>query len=269
MNAITKVEASAVALTPQATSVSPIAMMLQAIASGVTLDQMQGVLAVQKEWEANEARKAYVAAMSAFKLNPPDIFKSKSVGYTNRDGTFTGYKHATLGDVSDAITNGLAAHGFSHRWDTQQDEHFLTVTCAVTHSLGHSEVTRMTAHPDDSGKKNAIQQVASAVTYLQRYTLLAATGLATKDCPPDDDGAGTTATALDREVAKVPQPVTPMPAPMPYPPEMFSTNLPGWHDVIAKGRKTVAQIITMVESKSARQFTEAQKKSLAALPVAA
>ena len=55
--------------------------------------------------------------------------------------------------------------------------------------MGHSESTVLEAAPDSSGKKNAIQQVASTVTYLQRYTLLAACGLATKDME-DDDCAG-------------------------------------------------------------------------------
>jgi hypothetical protein len=45
----------------------------------------------------------------------------------------------------------------------------------------------MQAGKDESGKKNAIQQVASTNTYLQRYTFLAITGLATKG--QDDDGA--------------------------------------------------------------------------------
>ncbi len=76
---------------------------------------------------------------------------------------------------------GLAAHGFSHRWDTKQADGRIEVSCILTHNLGHSESTTLEASPDSSGKKNAIQQVASTVTYLQRYTLLAACGLATKD----------------------------------------------------------------------------------------
>jgi len=43
--------------------------------------------------------------------------------------------------------------------------------------------------PDMSGGKNAIQAVISAKSYLERHTLLAATGLTTKDIE-DDDGRG-------------------------------------------------------------------------------
>ena len=59
----------------------------------------------------------------------------------------------------------------------------------MTHKQGHSEETELEAAADSSGGKNMIQAQASTITYLQRYTLLAATGLATKD-QLDDDGRG-------------------------------------------------------------------------------
>jgi hypothetical protein len=84
------------------------------------------------------------------------------------------------------VGKSLADHGLSHRWETEQKDNLIRVTCILTHALGHSERVVLEARPDDSGKKNAIQQVGSTVTYLQRYTLLAITGMATTD--QDDDG---------------------------------------------------------------------------------
>lgn len=162
----------------------PLAMAMQAMQAGMSIADMRAMLDLQKDWEANEARKAYVDAMSAFKRNPPEIFKRKEVAFSG-----TQYMHATLGDVTEAITRALAEHGISHRWDTVQQGGQIVVTCILTHKLGHSERTTLEAGADDSGKKNKIQQVASTVTYLQRYTLLGATGLATKDIE-DDDGMG-------------------------------------------------------------------------------
>ena len=154
------------------------------------VDKMMKLMDMKERFDAAEAKKSYVAAMAEFKRNPPEIFKTKQVGYTNKDGTFTGYKHATLGDVTTAIIKGLADNGFSHRWDTEQrDNAQIYVTCVLTHKLGHSESTTLNSSRDDSGKKNNIQQMASAINYLQRYTLLAATGLATQD-EHDDDGVG-------------------------------------------------------------------------------
>jgi hypothetical protein len=181
MSEIIEIENRAVAAVAQA---GPMGSALQALQAGATVEQLQGLLTLQKDWEANEARKAYVAAMAEFKKNPPEIFKRKEVAFGD-----TRYSHATIGDVTSLTVAGLAAHGFSHRWDTKQADGRIEVSCILTHNLGHSESTTLEASPDSSGKKNAIQQVASTVTYLQRYTLLAACGLATKDME-DDDGAG-------------------------------------------------------------------------------
>jgi len=166
-------------------------LVAHAAARGASMEELKAFIELQERLEANDARKAYVAAMAEFKRNPPQIVKDKLVGYKNKDGSFTGYKHATLGSVCAAVVEGLGIHGFSHRWDTEQPPSgLIAVTCVITHAMGHSEATRMEGPPDNSGKKNIIQQVASTITYLQRYTLLAATGLATNDELDDDGGGG-------------------------------------------------------------------------------
>src|SRR5258708_10458648 len=63
----------------------------------------------------------------------------------------------------------------------------IRVPCTLTHAQGHSESVSMSAQPDTSGSKNSIQAIGSTTSYLQRYTLFAATGLAPKDA--DTDGA--------------------------------------------------------------------------------
>lgn len=182
----------AVTAAASAPAAGPMGSALEALKAGIPLSEMRGLLDLQKDWEANEARKAYVADMAAFKLNPPEIFKTKAVNITLKDGTAgAAYSHATLGDVCEKIVEGLAQYGFSHRWDTKQpDGGQIFVTCTLTHRLGHSESTTLNSSRDDTGSKNNIQSLASTVSYLQRYTLLGASGLATKDMPPDDDGAG-------------------------------------------------------------------------------
>lgn len=160
--------------------VTPMQMLQVAMERGADLDKLQQLMDLQQRWEASEARKAFVSAMTAFKANPPDIIKTKQVEYGN-----TKYKHATLADVCAAAIQGLAQHGISHRWDVEQADK-ITVTCVLTHELGHSERVSMSALADTSGQKNAIQAIASAVSYLQRYTLMSITGLAARD--QDDDG---------------------------------------------------------------------------------
>lgn len=189
MNAIVQQDAAPDRL-PVAQEGSPAAMMLAAAAKGIPLEQIEKMMDLQERWEKNEARKAFVEDMTRFKSEPLEIFKRKQVSFETRDGDTTSYKHAELSDVADVVVPALSRHGFSHRWETKQEGSKITVTCTVTHRLGHSEQVWMEASPDASGKKNAIQQVASAITYLQRYTLLMVTGLATKEINRDDDGAG-------------------------------------------------------------------------------
>ena len=125
--------------------VTPMQMLQVAMDRGADLDKLQQLMDLQQRWEASEARKAFVSAMTAFKANPPDIIKTKQVEYGN-----TKYKHATLADVCAAAIQGLAQHGISHRWDVEQADK-ITVTCVLTHELGHSERVSMSALADTSG----------------------------------------------------------------------------------------------------------------------
>lgn len=172
---------------------SPAAMMQVALSKGADLDKIEKMLALQERWEANEAKKAYHAAMAAFKADPPEIEKDRKVSYGQGK---TSYSHATLANVTDKINQSLSKQGLSAAWKTFQDEKGVTVTCTITHKLGHSESTSLTAAPDNSGSKNAIQAVGSTITYLCRYTLLALTGLATHDM--DDDGAASEAISAEQ-----------------------------------------------------------------------
>lgn len=167
-------------------AVTPMDMLRVAIDKGADIDKLQQLMLLQERWEANEARKAYVSAMNAFKSNPPEVFKSKHVAFSTAKGT-TEYDHAKLEDAVDAIGAELSKNGLSFRWDCDQMEGgTVKVTCVITHVLGHSERVSLQAGRDDSGGKNNIQALASTVTYLQRYTLFSATGLAAKGM--DDDG---------------------------------------------------------------------------------
>lgn len=169
-------------------SVNPMQMVSVALEKGAGIDQLEKFMAMAERWEANEARKAFVSALNAFKANPPTLKKNKHVRFQTNKGV-TEYDHATLDHISEEIARCLAQHGISHRWDVEQlDGGQVRVTCVLTHEKGHSERVPMQAGLDQSGGKNNIQALGSSVTYLQRYTLLAATGMAVQGM--DDDGKG-------------------------------------------------------------------------------
>lgn len=155
----------------------------------VQVETLKELLALKVSFEREEARKAFHAAMAEFNKNIPTILKNKHVHYTKRDGSVVDYWHESLDSVVEAITGALAAVGISKNWPLIQDGPKITVSCVLTHALGHSETrSTLSASPDDSGNKNSIQAIKSTITYLQRTTLLAATGTAPKDMVHDDDG---------------------------------------------------------------------------------
>lgn len=167
---------------------SPAALIRYAIETGADVEKLERLYALKRQYDADESRKSFVQAMADFKANPLIIEKRKLVEFTTRDGETTSYHHAELADVTEVVCPAMAKARLSHRWDVKQEAGRVIVTCVVTHADGHSESVTMDAAPDASGKKNAVQQIASAVTYLQRYTLMAICGVAARGA--DDDGRG-------------------------------------------------------------------------------
>lgn len=170
---------------------SPIDAAKVILSQGVKPEDLEKILTLQERWEANEARKAYHVAISAFKTNSPKIDKDKKVSYGN-----TKYSHASLANVVEKITAELSKHGLSASWRTKQNGK-IEVTCQITHIKGHSEETSLSADADTSGSKNSIQALGSTITYLERYTLLAITGLATEE--QDDDAVAATVFIDDKQ----------------------------------------------------------------------
>ena len=160
---------------------SPVMQLAGQLAAGnISAEQMEKMLDVQIKWEDNEAKKAYHAAMAKFQENAPSIIKSKK-GHN--------CKYADLAvDIVAVVAPMLSAQGLSHSWVTKMVDAGIEVACKITHAQGYSELTSMVAAPDTSGKKNDVQAIGSTVTYLQRYTLKSALGLAEAD--QGNNGAG-------------------------------------------------------------------------------
>ena len=160
--------------------VTPLGLLQMAVQQKANVDQLTKLFELHERWQAGQACQAFHAAMAKFKQRPPKILKNK---HSILDGME--YEHATLDHVTEAITESLSTVGIVHRWVVSQS-HEIAVTCVLTHEMGHREETTLSALPDTSGSKNSIQAIGSTVTYLERYTLLAATGMAAAGM--DNDG---------------------------------------------------------------------------------
>lgn len=176
-----KPNGAAIVLAPTPTSILELA-----VKQGANVDTLAKLLELQERFEANEARKAFVAALAAFKANPPRLEKVKEVDFPSKSGGRVSYKYSPLDYICATIGESLSKHGLSFTWNVDQSNEQIKVMCMLRHAQGHSESVTMTASLHDDQRMNAIQRLGATVTYLERYSLLAATGLATAD--QDSDG---------------------------------------------------------------------------------
>lgn len=166
---------------------TPMGMVALAVTQGATIDKLEKLMDLQDRWEAREALKAFNTSFAAFKAEAVQITKNVKV----TDGPLKGKSYADLFGVVQAVTPALSKHGLSASWKTTKDEpNWIEVTCILRHIDGHFETESMGGVPDIGGAKNAIQARASSKSYLERYTLMAITGLASSDMDKDGHGEG-------------------------------------------------------------------------------
>jgi hypothetical protein len=177
MNAIVKPQETL----PATRSDSPMQMLQAAIENKLDTAIIKDMMDLRERWEASEARKAYMEAIAAFKANPPKVIKDKLNKQYNS-------MYSSLANLVNNVNAALSVHGLNARWDIKQAEKEITVTCILSHVMGHSERVDLTAPPDTSGSKNSLQQIKSTITYLKIATYEAVTGIASEEGNMDDDG---------------------------------------------------------------------------------
>ena len=169
---------------------TPVNLLQIAVEKGADVEQLGKLMDLQERWDKEQSRKDFYAARSAFQAQCPAITKDREVAYGN-----TKYKYATLAGIADAVKETMNKCGLTYRWEISDSAEIIQVTCILSHVSGHSESNPMTAAPDDSGAKNNIQQRGSTVSYLQRYTLIGALGIAS--AVEDDDGSSAGSTNVE------------------------------------------------------------------------
>ena len=154
------------------------AMLLQvAVEKGADLDKLEKLMDLQDRYNAEQAKKAYSEALAGFQSELEPIIKKRQAHNS---------LYADMDDIAQAIRPILKNYGLSYTFQQDQRDNSIKVTCTVRHSAGYSEQTSLSAPNDTSGGKNAIQAIASTVTYLRRYTLTGALGISTGT--EDNDG---------------------------------------------------------------------------------
>lgn len=195
MNAVEKIEPQgAITTLPAPSETAAVLHMIERAARdpSVDMDKMLKLMDMRDKAEVKQARKAFDEAVAAAKAQIPPITRN-ATGHNNK-------KYADFAAISGAIDPVLGRHGLSYRFETNQSDKAITVTC-ILFGHGHSiPAATLTAPADMTGNKNAIQAIGSTLTYLQRYSLVQALGLAATH---DDDGrAAGVGVVIDEEQLK-------------------------------------------------------------------
>lgn len=186
---------------PQA--MTPMEMVGRALEMGVSAEILKQMMDLRDREEARNAKLAFTRAVAAAKAELKPIIKNREVDFTPQGKPRVNYRHEDLAGIDEQITPVLSKHGLSYRYESENGiDKPITVTCVLEHVDGHSTRTPLSAGADTSGSKNSLQGIASAVTYLQRYTLKLALGLSVSH---DDDGkaAGESSTITQEQADEI------------------------------------------------------------------
>lgn len=205
------------------------------IEKGAELVQIERLMDLQERHEANEAKKQFNFAMSIFQSELPVIEKNGVVDYTSNKGR-TNYNYAKLEDIAHGIKPALKQSGLSYRFIQEQIANEIRVTCIVTHVNGHVESSSLVGFPDTSGGKDPMKAMASAISYLRRYTLTGLLGIVVGG-EDDEGGEGGFGEAPKDATSEF------------YPDEKFENMFPKWEKLILDGKKNADQVIKSVNDK--------------------
>jgi len=191
MSNVAKIEKHELAVS----DVSPMFAMIERAARdpAVDIDKLERLMQMKVSADALAARGAFDEAMASMQPELPAIGE--------RGNAAGRYTYALWEDINSAIKPVLMKHGFALTFRTDFTNG-ITVTGVLSHRSGHREETSITLPADPSGNKNAVQAVASSVSYGKRYTAGALLNL-TSHGEDDDAYAAVVETITDAQEIQI------------------------------------------------------------------
>jgi len=162
-----------------------LSLMSQAMQAGQDPAYLRELLAVRREWEEDEARKAFNVAMSEFQRWAPIIPKADKGDKS---------PFAKIDRIWRTIRPKLTELGLSLTWQICElrNADLCHIEGKVAHKLGHFEkitfdvpVSGLITSKEGRAVTNVSQMMGSAHSYAQRYATCSALGIITGE---DDDG---------------------------------------------------------------------------------
>lgn len=156
-----------------------------AMSPDADIDKMERLMAMHERYQAQQAKQQYDEALAQMQEEMPVIGERGAIRdkFKNVQSTY-----ALWEDINEQIKPVLAKHGFGLSFRIPRTQGGVEVEGVLSHRAGHREVTSIFLPADVSGNKNAVQAVASSVSYGKRYTAGALLNFTTTG--EDDDGQG-------------------------------------------------------------------------------
>jgi len=170
---------------------TPADLLRLAVKTGADVDRLAKLMDLQDRWQAQQAKREFIEAMSQFQNDLPVIAKIREVRKSTTSGAGLLYKFANLDDIVKAIRPFEQKHGFIHRFDFQPREGGgCKCTCVITHRGGHSESTTVSIPTTTGINTNAAQNNGIEMAYGQRYSLIGGYGITTANEDRDGKAGG-------------------------------------------------------------------------------
>lgn len=126
------------------------------------IEKMERLMQMHERFQSRQAEQQYAEALALMQQELPSI--------AERGDAAKRYTYALWEDINEKLKPVLAKHGFALTFRIPRNEKGVEVEGVLSHRAGHSERTSILLPADVSGNKNAVQAVASSVSYGKRYT---------------------------------------------------------------------------------------------------
>ena len=175
----------AVAVQVQNFDSSPASLIALAVDKDLDIEKLQKLIEMKNANDAKAAKMEFLGALSKFQGILPPLVKNKTADFGAGKAK---YNYHDLADIELHIRPHLRECGLSYRWGQKDEADKVSVWLILSHVSGHEEIGNpISGGLDNTGSKNLIQQKASSITYLRRYTLTGGLGISSGDA--DTDGS--------------------------------------------------------------------------------
>lgn len=164
----------------QAPTTHSLALVVERLAANPSVDvaKLEKIIELQERVLANQAKAAFDAAFTEMQADLPTVVE---YGRTNNG------RYAPLEDIIETVRPILHKHGFGLSHKTEwPDKDTVRIIGILTHREGHERRSEFLSSADESGNKNDIQGLGSAVSYGRRYTTKDLLNIVTRN--EDTDG---------------------------------------------------------------------------------